>query len=260
MAQAPSLGEASISDEMRQGKKPKANNVQVQRQLQSSRKILVHGYCDSKSPFPTSHFSNEIEFSDPDMTNPVPSNWSHDQFAKKINRFADNNNIGSCGCIAHSQGGAACLHLHTYYWSCLDNGSGNRMIQSVGTPYQGTALAGNLGAIGDVFGKGCGYNYDLTYSGASAWLSNVGSSARSAVHYFTTSFEKKWNSYDYCSLATDLFLGDPEDGVTEKAYGQLSGANNRGHKTGWCHTSGMRDPRQGEDSGRNSDMNNNAYQ
>ena len=259
MAQAPSLGEASISDEMRQGKKPKANNVQVQRQLQSSRKILVHGYCDSKSPFPTSHFSNEIEFSDPDMTNPVPSNWSHDQFAKKINRFADNNNIGSCGCIAHSQGGAACLHLYRYYYSCLDYGSGNRRIQSVGTPYQGTSLIGNLAAIGDVFGSGCGANQDLTYSGASAWLSGVDSRARSEVHYFTTSFKDSWFSYDYCHIVTDAILEAPDDGCTEKAYGQLSGAHNR-HKTGWCHSNGMSEPHQATDSSRNSDMNNNAYQ
>ena len=54
------------------------------------------------------------------------------------------------------------------------------------------------------------------------------------------------------------FLGDPEDGVTEKAYGQLPGGNNRGHKTGWCHTSGMRDPAQTSDTARNSDMNTNA--
>ena len=134
------------------------------------------------------------------------------------------------------------------------------MIQSVGTPYQGTALAGNLAVIGSVFGAGCGYNYDLTYGGASAWLSNVYSWARSKVHYFTTSFTDKWWRYDYCHLATDILLSDPDDGTTEKAYGQLPGANNRGHKTGRCHTSGMRDPHQCQDSSCNSDMNSNAFQ
>ena len=143
------------------------------------------------------------------------------------------NNIDSCGCIAHSQGGAACLHLYTYYWSCLDYGSDNRMIQSVWTPYQGTALARKLAAIGDVFGSGCGTNQDLTYSGASTWLSGVYSLARSEVHYFTTSFKDNWWSYDYCHIVTDAILGDPDYGATEKAYGQLSGDNNRGHKTGW---------------------------
>ena len=38
------------------------------------------------------------------------------------------------------QGGAASLHLYTYYWSGFDYATGNRLIQSVGTPYQGTAL------------------------------------------------------------------------------------------------------------------------
>jgi hypothetical protein len=78
------------------------------------------------------------------------------------------------------------------------------------------------------------------------------------VHYSTTSFTDVWYRYDYCSLATDMFLGDPEDGVTERDYGQLPGGNNRGHKTGWCHTSGMRDPAQTSDASRNADMNANA--
>ena len=64
--------------------------------------------------------------------------------------------------------------------------------------------------------------------------------------------------YDYCSLGTDLFLSDPEDGVIEKSRGQLSGATNRGHKTGWCHTADMRDPGQTGDSSRNSTMSNYA--
>lgn len=61
--------------------------------------------------------------------------------------------------------------------------------------------------------------------------------------------------YDYCNLATDPFLSDPDDGVVERAAGQLPGANNRGHKTGWCHTTSMRDPGQTTDSARNADMN-----
>jgi hypothetical protein len=49
-------------------------------------------------------------------------------------------------------------------------------------------------------------------------------------------------------------LSDPEDGVIEKSRGQLSGGNNHGHKTGWCHTNDMRDPGQTTDSSRNSTM------
>jgi hypothetical protein len=132
------------------------------------------------------------------------------------------------------------------------------LIQSVGTPYQGTALAGNLAVLGQIFGAGCGKNTDLTYSGAANWLATIPSWARSEVDYYTTSFKDRWWAYDYCHLATDLLLDDPEDGTTEKWSGQLAGAANMGHKTGWCHTTGMRDPAQTRDSSRNSSMSNRA--
>lgn len=189
------------------------------------------------------------------------NNWSHDEFARKIRDFANSNGIVGCGIIAHSQGGAAALHLYTYYWSCLDyaNQGGTRLIQSVGTPYRGTALAGNLASVGDVFGAGCGYNNDLTESGADAWLSNIPTWARSKVNYYSTSFTWRWWAYDYCHLVTDPFLSDPEDGTVTQARAQLSGGNNRGHKTGWCHTPDMRDPAQCSDGSRNSVMNNDAF-
>jgi hypothetical protein len=94
----------------------------------------------------------------------------------------------------------------------------------------------------------------MTTSGAASWLAGIPTWARSRISYSTTSFATKWWRYDYCSLGTDIFLSDPEDGVIEKSRGQLSGATNRGHKTGWCHTSGMRDPGQTGDSSRNSTM------
>lgn len=236
---------SEISDEMRMGKKPiqTANAV-------GGKLMLVHGYCSGGNTFPTSQFSNYIVFSDPNQ------NRTHDQFANLIRNFGAA--YPSFGIVAHSQGGAASLHLYTYYWSGLDSATGSRLIQSVGTPYQGTALAGNLAALGSVFGAGCGTNNNLTYSGAASWLAGIPSWARAKVHYSTTSFTDVWYRYDYCNVATDLFLSDPDDGVVERAYAQLSGANNRGHKTGWCHTSGMRDPAQTSDSSRNADMNANA--
>jgi hypothetical protein len=212
--------------------------------------LLIHGYCSGGNPFPTSQFSNYAVFSDPNQSR------THDQFANLIRNFGAQ--FPSFGAVAHSQGGAASLHLYTYYWSGFDYSTGNRLIQSVGTPYQGTALAGNLAVLGQIFGAGCGGNYDLTYGGAAAWLAGIPSWARARVYYSTTSFTDVWYRYDYCSLATDLFLSDPDDGVTEQAFDQLSGANNRGHKTGWCHTSGMRDPAQTSDASRNADMNANA--
>lgn len=246
-----------ITDEMRRGKRPDfvASNASVSAgvitpQAVGGKVMLIHGYCSGGNPFPVSQFTNYAVFSDPNQSR------THDQFANLILNFGAQ--FPSFGAVAHSQGGAASLHLYTYYWSGLDNATGNRLIQSVGTPYQGTALAGNLAVLGQVFGAGCGGNSNLTYSGAAAWLAGIPSWARAQVHYSTTSFTDVWYRYDYCSLATDAFLGDPEDGVTERAYGQLPGGNNRGHKTGWCHTSGMRDPAQTSDSARNADMNANA--
>ena len=50
-------------------------------------------------------------------------------------------------------------------------------------------------------------------------------------------------------------LNDPDDGVVEKARGQLDGGNNRGTVQGQCHTSGMLYPAQYKSSSRNSEMN-----
>ncbi len=240
--------DGNITQDMMMGKKP---STQKAMNKSGNKLLLVHGYCSSDVWGPYSgQFSSSSTFYDLDQ------NRSHDEFARRIRDFGDQYN--SFGVVAHSQGGAASLHLYTYYWSGLDYSTGNRMIQSVGTPYQGTPLAGNLAALGDVFGVGCGYNSNLTTSGASSWLSGIPTWARNQVHYYTTSFATKWWRYDYCSLGTDVFLSDPEDGVIEKSRGQLSGATNRGHKTGWCHTHDMRDPGQTGDSSRNSTMSANA--
>lgn len=249
------MAATEITDEMRMGKRPDTFNAalaadSLTAQALGGKAMLIHGYCAGGNPFPVSQFSDYAVFNDPNQSR------THDQFANLIRNYGAQ--FPSFGAVAHSQGGAASLHLYTYYWSGLDYATGNRLIQTVGTPYQGTALAGNLAVLGQVFGAGCGGNSDLTYSGAASWLAGIPSWARAQVHYSTTSFTDVWYRYDYCSLATDLFLGDPEDGVTERAYGQLPGGNNRGHKTGWCHTSGMRDPAQTSDSTRNADMNANA--
>lgn len=212
--------------------------------------LLVHGYCSGGGAWNTNDFTDSVEFVD------YNANRSHDEFAQLILQAGAS--YPSYGIVGHSQGGAAALHLYSRYWSGLDNASGGRLIQSVGTPYQGTSLAGNLAALGKIFGVGCGKNTDLTYSGAANWLATIPSWARAQVDYYTTSFATKWWRYDYCHLGSDLLLSDPEDGTTEKWAGQLSGAVNKGHKKGWCHTTGMRDPAQYRDGGRNSTMNSNA--
>lgn len=209
--------------------------------------MLVHGYCSGDVWGSAAQFTDYVKFLDPNQ------NRSHDQFARLIKNFGAN--LPSFGIVAHSQGGAAALHLYNFYWSGLDYATGTRLLQSVGTPYQGTALAGNLAALGSVFGAGCGTNYDLTYSGSAAWLANIASNSRAKVFYHTTSDVDLWWRVDYCQIATDPFLNDPEDGVVERDYAQLPYGTNLGHKIGWCHTAGMRDPAQTSDAARNSNMN-----
>ena len=237
----------TINDEMRMGPRPTG----MQAKGVGTKLILVHGYCSSDVwGGVAGQFSNAAVFQD------LKQNRSHDAFARLIQSYGSTWN--SFGVVAHSQGGAASLHLYNYYWSGLDYAAGNRLIQSVGTPYRGTALAGNAAALGSVFGIGCGTNSDLTYSGAASWLAGIGTASRAKANYYTTSFTDRAWRYDYCSLATDLLLSDPEDGTTERSYGQLPSGVNQGHKTGWCHTSGMRDPAQATDSSRNATMNANA--
>ncbi len=268
----PSPEEIEISDEMKQGRKPEQSMTSsggrkgesgIKRKLSVNRKkILVHGYCanDGRSPFTYNHFSDAIEFRDPDTSNPQPSNWSHHTFALKIARFAYDNSIDSCGIIAHSQGGPAALYLYTYYFSCLDYSAagGSRMIQSVGSPYQGSPLGGYLAELGQIFDASCGYNHDLTTSGASNFLSNIPYWSRNQVHFKTTSVKDYWYSWDACSYVTDLLLSDPDDGATEKHRGQLPGGNNRGHTEGLCHTLSMNNPGQTANWSINNEMNINA--
>lgn len=236
----------AVDETMLMGPRPAELNAKAT----GRRLLLVHGYC-SGGVWPAAQFSTASTFLDSFQ------NRTHDQFAQRIRNFGAQWN--SFGTVAHSQGGAASLHLYAYYWSGLDNATGGRLIQSVGTPYQGTNLAGVLAALGSLFGVGCGTNSNLTYSGAASWLAGVPNWARGQVNYYTTAFRStNWWTNDYCNFASDLVLSDPEDGTVERTYGQLPGGVNRGHVAGQCHTAGMRDPAQYLDSSRNSVMNSNA--
>ncbi|WP_426788228.1 choice-of-anchor X domain-containing protein [Xanthomonas campestris] len=246
---------AGIDESMRMGPRPRTlatatASAQAQPQAAGSRLVLVHGYC-SNGVWPEAQFSNASSFID------AKQNRSNDQFAQRLAQFASQ--WSSFATVAHSQGGMAALHLYTYYWSGLDNAAGGRVMQSVGTPYQGTNLSGILATVGSWFGVGCGSNTDLTYDGAKAWLAGIPADARAKVNYYTTSFAKtNWYTNDYCNAASDLVLNDPEDGTVEQANAQLPGGVNRGHTTGQCHTTGMRDPAQYLDASRNAVMNANA--
>lgn len=200
--------------------------------------MLVHGYCSSGSIWPAADFSApKLEFLDPN------ANRTHDQFAQLIAQRANQAGLTSFGIVAHSQGGCAALHLLTYYTTGLDVAIGARRIQSLATPYQGTPLA-SLGSFA------CGVNNDMTPAGAATWLAGIPSWARNEVWYWTTS-----NTGSACNFLTNLFLSDPEDGTVEQTRGQLSGAHNQGHTTGWCHTTGMSNPASYTDHVRNQAMN-----
>lgn len=240
-------GSIVIDEAMTDGLRPPVANTE---KGTGKRLLLVHGYC-SGGVWPASQFGTSSTFLDANQ------NRTHDQFAQRIKTFGATWN--SFGVVAHSQGGPASLHLYTYYWSGLDNATGSRLIQSVGSPYQGTNIAGILATLGNWFGVACGSNSNLTYSGASSWLAGIPTAKRAKVNYYTTSFTlTNWYTNDYCQIATDLVLSDPEDGTTEQAKGQLSGGVNRGHVTGQCHTASMRDPAQFLNTSRNSTMNTNA--
>ncbi len=236
---------SSLTPSMLQGAPPGLDRARMQALRGTSALMLVHGYC-SGGVWPTSDFTDSLVFED------FSQSRSHDEFAQLLAGQASG--FDSFGVVGHSQGGAAALHLLTYYWSGLDDATGGRKIQSVGTPYQGTALAGNLALLGQIFGAGCGENFDLTYDGAALWLAGIPTWARQEVFYYTTSKENP-GFLSSCIAATDLFLTNPEDGTTEQWAGQLPGANNMGHVEGWCHTTGMNDPPQYQDSARNQQMN-----
>lgn len=213
--------------------------------------MLVHGYCAGANPWPGTNFAD-----DQWMYEEPEANLSHDAFA--LDLAAEGERFKSFGVIAHSQGGSAALHLYTFYWSGLDWAGEGRLIQALGTPFEGTALAGNLAALGEIFGVQCGSNGDMTYDGSAAWLSTIPTAARARVYTHTTTFTNYPFFYDYCSIATDFFLTDPEDGVTEHFSGHIAGANDMGLVAGWCHVGGMRDPDQTLDGSRNAVMNEEA--
>ncbi len=63
--------------------------------------------------------------------------------------------------IAHSQGGMVAAHIRNYLFSGLDSVSGGRLIQTLGTPFNGNTAAGSAANLGQIFGIGCGANSDL---------------------------------------------------------------------------------------------------
>ena len=209
--------------------------------------MLSHGYCSDADSWNPTDFSGDVA----EYIN-MFQNFSHDQFAQDFIAFGSQ--YKSYGIVGHSQGGNAAVHLYTFYWSGLDWAGEGRLIQCLGTPFSGTSLAGNLSILGELFGFGCGVNYDLTYDGAAEWLSYIPTSTRQNTWTWTSTVEDQWWSYDYCHFLTDLVLWDPDDGVVENSEGDLDGANNMGTTIGWCHIKNMTEPREVDDTDRSSEM------
>jgi len=212
--------------------------------------MLVHGYCENGDAWPLDHFDGDFyEYEN------LYQNFSHDQFA--IDIWSYGSQFKSYSIIGHSQGGNAGLHLFAFYWSGIDWSTGPRKIQAIGTPFGGTPLAGSIADLGDIFGIQCGSNFDMTYDGSALWASYIPGWARAETWTWSTTFEDGW-FYDYCNIASDIFLWDPEDGVVEVSAAHLDGTNDMGTKEGWCHIENMSDPPQTSDLNRNLEMNQEA--
>lgn len=213
-----------------------------------SKIILSHGYCSGRvwEKAHTKYDKDTLEYMQ------LGVNISTDQFAKQLRRFGAR--LPSFSIIAHSQGGMAALHLYTFYYSGLDKAGPGRLIQTVGTPFQGTPLAGTPAVIASLLGIGCGANFDLTPEGAALWLARIPLWARERVYYYTTSVKDQPWRYDACHVGTDWLLKDPDDGVIEKHRAFLPGGRYLGHTHGECHSRMMQNPAQTENHIRNSVM------
>jgi len=213
---------------------------------------LVHGYCAGSNPFPPTYFTNPAVF-----TGGLKVSLSNDAFTRRLIAFIENQTCTTA--VAHSQGGMAITHAYNFYVTPFDRSPSTvRLLQTVGTPFQGTALAGSIASLGEIFGAGCGSNNDLTYSGAKSWLASI--SKRSRVFFYFTQYGKS-GLIHYCNLAANLILSWPNDGTTENGWAPLPGGNSQaGNPTiGECHTDSMDYPPQCQNAARCRLMNSYAF-
>jgi len=240
-----------ISEEMRVGRPPQTNTSTVD----TAYVVLVHGYCSGSNPFqsnPTGTWTNGKFFLK------ANANMLNDAFAKNVIAWADQSGVTAYSFVGHSQGGMVGVHMKNYYFTGLDKVTGGRIVQTLGTPFQGCSAAGNAANLGSLFGVSCGANDNLTPAGAGTWLQGITTTTRNAVSYFTTTYAQGQLFGDYCNLAMNLLLEFPNDGTTEFNRGQLPSGNNLGNTQKWCHTGTMKYPAQYTDDTRNKDMNSKA--
>jgi len=118
----------------------------------------------------------------------------------------------------------------------------------------GCSAAGSSANLGNLFGIGCGENFDLTTDGAKTWLKDILPEIRAHVYYYTTTYKQGNLFGDWCSLAMNAVLKWPNDGVSELPLTGLTGGNNMGNKEKWCHTTEMGYAAQYLDETRNAEM------
>jgi len=213
--------------------------------------MLIHGYCSSTNPW-QSGFTDASLFLEPQAS------LTNEKFAQLVVEHADELGMKSWGGVGHSQGGVVLVHILNYYESGLDESTGGRRIQSVGTPYYGNSGAGSAANLIKIFGYGCGENFDLTQDGSNLWMAGIRPESRKEVFYYTTTYKQGNLFGDYCNMAVNLVLQWPNDGTTEIKYTKLDSATNLGNVEKWCHTTDMAYPAQYDDVNRNKDMNSKA--
>ncbi len=234
----------------------------------SSGILLVHGWCSSPV-WPLGDFGRPgrvggtAVFSDPGASR------SHDDFALRIRDQGASHFSNEFTVVAHSQGGAAALHLRAFYSSLLDNSTAPRRIQSMGTPYGGLNLMDYYLAISIIGRLLLGINVDLGLCppqsnlgtvGSALWSSTIPNWARNDVFYYRTGYARPRNFWQRLQFwrwrcgAGSFVISGWDDGVVTEYEGYLSGAQNMGVTESECHSWGMKHGPQTHNSGRNDIM------
>eukprot|EP01127_Copromyxa_protea_P000001 TRINITY_DN0_c0_g1_i1.p1 TRINITY_DN0_c0_g1~~TRINITY_DN0_c0_g1_i1.p1 ORF type:complete len:673 (-),score=149.02 TRINITY_DN0_c0_g1_i1:52-2070(-) len=238
-----------VMKEMRNGLKP-LSRTNTTAQASDISLVLLPGYCANINPWGrnTDHFTNGFF--------PVQyGNYANDEYAKLIIGQIEAKGITRFGIIAHSQGGMISTHIHNYYWTGLEDAQGERLIQTMGTPFQGTSASGSMANLAKVFGVACGSNSDLSRDGATNWLSGISMETRQDVYSYSSTYSSGSYLGDYCSLPMNLILQWPNDGVTEADFAPLPGGNFLGNTEEECHTTEMAYAPQFDNETRNKLMN-----
>ena len=213
----------------------------------------THGYCSTEI-WPETEFTDAKYYG-----SGYHQGISNDAFARQLWNYTEARgmNEGGFSIVAHSQGGLAALHLYANYWTGLDNVLGKekgRLIQSAGSPYQGTHIMTSIGFLNKLLA--CGTVHDLSPDGGKQWLATIPVVARNEVYFY-----RSWCGDDStlpCDWRTRILLDKCNDGVTECGLDLLPGGHDMGLATHQCHTSGLHYPPIYADKSRNAILNANA--